>query len=432
MAEDLSICADLYLFEQVLRNDPMLIESERLRRWNRRMRWEEMSTRTRQEQWQMMSPTDRGMLGIDVGGWWAYRLRMTPLDTTYGHQKELVGPGGLLERHNSGFRRGKYDAHYPLSSKLKCKYPFWRDGGFGVGRSLIRWLEELSNPETRPDARSGSQATSSSSSSSVIDDKAIQALVEARHQVDLKRQKEEELMARKMAAQYRRAHLVASVQAQASVPLSASELALNSSYAPPGPEYGVAHPFHRQAYPHHGSSWPRPDPYSHAYHHPHPHRNPHPGAPAISAAQRADATHPSGPSNHRPVAGLPWGSLLSELRRRDGRRADRTTNSERQPDPSHSQGDRTRRDAAGSEGETKGDGGGSRNDEGKRTASERMESMSSITSQVPAPPAYQPSSNGSGAKVGLPKPPTLYKAKDLDRTGWGQPMPGHQPTTRDV
>ncbi|KAG0148206.1 hypothetical protein CROQUDRAFT_655096, partial [Cronartium quercuum f. sp. fusiforme G11] len=446
-----AICLDdLYLFEQVLRNDTFLVESERLRRWNRRMRWEEMPNRERHDLWKKMSDADKGMLGIDAGGWWAYRLSMIQLDTTYGHRRLLVGAGSLFERHNSGFRKGAFDAHYPLSSGLKVKYPFWRDGGFGLGRSLIKWLE-LPTLEIQPDTQASNEALLTTTPSSGIDDTAIQAMLEARQQLDLQRQREDELMARKAAAEYRRAHLMASVRAQASIPLSPSQLAFAPPHGPPRPvhtdylEYGATHhPSYKMTYPLYEPSWPCPDPFLPTHHDPHVYLagwNPAPVLPTSSLGPRIGPSHASPPSLHRSATGLPWGTLHSELRKRRARGGDQASSSKPQSSSqSHPQEHETRKatepqDEQGLRAHTKeaeASNGNSDGNEKKIGTNERMDSLSSITSQVPPPPAYKPKNSGTNNKGSLPQPPMHFKVEDFKKPEWGRPIPERQPTTRDI
>ncbi|KAH9817827.1 hypothetical protein DFH28DRAFT_960825 [Melampsora americana] len=434
-----AICLDdLYLLEQVLRNDLSIVESERLRRWNRRMRWEEMSIQQQQVQWDVMSSTDRRNLGLAAGGWWAYRLRMIPLDDTYGHHRKLVGADGLFEERHSGFKKGTFEAHYPLSTQTKVKFPFWRDGGLGLGRSLIKWLELPSTEELTYEATSPL-----SSSSAVVNNPSIQAVVvEPQNEDDLQRQKDDQLMSRLRDASRRRAHLIASIQSQTLVPPTAAELAYAASY----PAVNHAHFDHRG----HHYGYPGSAAYSPHYHHPVHH---HPGQYHAPVRQPVHRNHsvrskdvkpitnsiPNSSSN-RSASGLPWGALLAELRKRPGWGGRHPSNSK--PKPSE---------------ETKGDSLKDKSDdpfkatkdsttkypdlkdsnmkkkEEKREEYKRMESSSSVNSQVPAPPAYQ--SNGLTRKPsfkGLPQPPMLYKAKEFPRSGSSGLMKERPKLTQDT
>ncbi|EGF98099.1 uncharacterized protein MELLADRAFT_118607 [Melampsora larici-populina 98AG31] len=436
-----AICLDdLYLLEQVLRNDFSIIESERLRRWNRRMRWEELSIQQQQVQWDVMSSTDRRNLGLGSGGWWAYRLRMTPLDDTYGHHRTLVGTDGLFEEQHSGFKKGTFEAHYPLSTQTKVKFPFWRDGGLGLGRSLIKWLELPSTEEPTYEPTSPL-----SPSSAVVDNPSTQAVaVEPHNEVELQHRKEEQMISRMRAASRRRAQLIASIQAQTLLPPSAAELAFAASY----PVVNHAH-FEHRGHPH---GYPGLAAYSPHHHYPVHH---HPGqyhAPDRqpvhrnhSALRSKDVKPTSKPiptsSSNNSASGLPWGVLLSELRKRPGwgdrhpsnpkpksnqESKEDSTTKVKSDDPSKHANDPTKKSSDPKDPDLK------KNDE-KREAYKRMESSYSVTSQVPPPPAYQ--SNGSTRKSslkGLPQPPLLYKAKEFPRSGSSRLVKERPPTTKDT
>lgn len=360
---------DLYLFEQGLRNDTLLNETERLRRWNRRLRWEEISHAQRQEEWVRMTAHERGMLGVETGGWWAYRLRQLPLNTSYGHEKELIGTFGLFQHHYDGFRKGTFDAHFPLSTSLKARFPFWRDGGFGLGRSLIKWLElptptEIPAMESKKEEKNRAQS-SFLSSNPAADLQAEDQRAEARREAELRQERDYQLLVRKMAAEDRRAHLIASVQAQSSVRLPHHSLA----YVPPPPRmgpidalgYAVPSPTQRL----HRPAWGYPDRYGAVY----------AGAPVRPRASSAHAT------TSRREPGLPWGSLLPEIRQR--RAESKIGEGKKKIDEVHS--------------------------------SSPQKNGDQTIAPTPPPPAYQAR---SGVSTSLPQPPRLFTAKG---SNWGKP-----------
>lgn len=437
-----AICLDdLYLLEQVLRNDLSIVESERLRRWNRRMRWEELSLQKQQVQWDVMSSTDRRNLGLGSGGWWAYRLRMIPLDDTYGHHRSLVGTDGLFEEQHSGFKRGTFEAHYPLSTQTKVKFPFWRDGGYGLGRSLIKWLELPSTEDLTYEATSPH-----SSSLPVVDHPSIQAVAgEHQNEVDLQRQKEEQMISRLRAASRRRAQLIASIQAQTLLPSSAAELAFAESY----PTVNRVH-FDHRGHPH---GYPGLAAHSPHHHYPINHHHGQYHTPVGQPVHRNHSTSrskdakptshaiPTSSSKHS-APGLPWGVLLSELRKRPGwgdrhpsnpkpkpnEKSQEDTTKNKSDDPSKSTNDSTTTKSSDHKESNL------NKTEEKTEAYKRMESSYSVTSQVPPPPAYQ--SYGVSRKPiskGLPQPPLLYKAKEFPtRSGSSGLMKERPPTTRDT
>lgn len=133
---------DLYFFEAAIRNDELLTDQERLRRWNHRLNWENISSiGGKKEAWNRMTSLEQARIGVGTGGWWAYFLFSIHINSTYGYYRLLVGEGSLFSLRPQVFRRGSFEAHYPLSGELKLYFPIWRDGGFGLGRSLIHWLD---------------------------------------------------------------------------------------------------------------------------------------------------------------------------------------------------------------------------------------------------------------------------------------------------
>ncbi|KAI7953821.1 hypothetical protein MJO28_006368 [Puccinia striiformis f. sp. tritici] len=130
---------DLYLFEIALRLDELLTDKERLRRWDQRLNWE--NSENKKEMWAKMSVIDQHRIGIGTGSWWAYQLFNLPFDSTYGYYRSLLGEGGMFATRRGAFRKGTIKAHYPLSGGIKSKLPIWRDGGLGLGRSLIAWVD---------------------------------------------------------------------------------------------------------------------------------------------------------------------------------------------------------------------------------------------------------------------------------------------------
>ncbi|KAA1074821.1 hypothetical protein PGT21_021882 [Puccinia graminis f. sp. tritici] len=131
---------DLYLFEMALRLDELLTDKERLRRWDQRLSWE--NAEDKRDYWARLSDIDRSRIGIGTGSWWAYRLFGVPFNSRYGYYRILLGQSGLFSIRSTAFRRGTFQAHYPLTGQLKSRFPVWRDGGLGLGRSLIAWVDD--------------------------------------------------------------------------------------------------------------------------------------------------------------------------------------------------------------------------------------------------------------------------------------------------
>jgi len=135
---------DLYLFEMALRLDELLTHKERLRRWDQRLNWENADDKA--QLWNKMRDIERFRIGIGLGSWWAYQLFGICFDPTYGYYRHLLGPGGILTTRCVDFRKGTFKAHYPLSGRLKERFPVWRDGGLGLGRCLLAWVDDRPAP----------------------------------------------------------------------------------------------------------------------------------------------------------------------------------------------------------------------------------------------------------------------------------------------
>ncbi|MBW0559290.1 hypothetical protein O181_099005 [Austropuccinia psidii MF-1] len=132
---------DLYLFEQALRQDTFLNESERLHRWKLRLDWETLPFDQKKKIQSNMPSINQRQIGIGPGGWAAYQFSLTPINFTYGYYRLLLGQSGLFTINSNAFRRGTLENHYQLSDPLINQYPIWKNGGLGLGRSLISWLD---------------------------------------------------------------------------------------------------------------------------------------------------------------------------------------------------------------------------------------------------------------------------------------------------
>ncbi|PLW13690.1 hypothetical protein PCANC_15580 [Puccinia coronata f. sp. avenae] len=131
---------DLYLFEMALRLDELLTDRERLRRWDQRLNWENADDKA--QIWDKMRHIDRQRIGIGLGSWWAYQLFGASFDSSYGYYRPLLGQGGIFSMRFREFRKGTFKAHYPLTGRLKSRFPIWRDGAFGLGRSILAWVDD--------------------------------------------------------------------------------------------------------------------------------------------------------------------------------------------------------------------------------------------------------------------------------------------------
>lgn len=122
---------DLYLYELLLRLDCTLDEQERVRRWQERLRWEEIvDSRERVENWSRMAADARRRLGVDEGSFWAANLFGAPLSPRMGYTtRPLAGPAMNSSRH------------YNLTPGLASRYPMWEHGGFGLGRRISNWMD---------------------------------------------------------------------------------------------------------------------------------------------------------------------------------------------------------------------------------------------------------------------------------------------------
>lgn len=127
-----------------LRLDELLTHKERLRRWDQRLNWENADDKA--QLWNKMRDIERFRIGIGLGSWWAYQLFGICFDPTFGYYRHLLGPGGILTTRCEDFRKGKFKAHYPLSGRLKERFPVWRDGGLGLGRCLLAWVDDRPEP----------------------------------------------------------------------------------------------------------------------------------------------------------------------------------------------------------------------------------------------------------------------------------------------
>lgn len=134
---------DMYLFEAALLSDDLINDIEKLRRWNQRLKWENIAgIENKRECWSRMREFELSRIGISPGGWWANQLFGMSINSTYGYYRLLVGGGGILTSRPDVFRKGQIEAHYPLTGEAKVRFPFWRDGGLGLGRSLIAWVDD--------------------------------------------------------------------------------------------------------------------------------------------------------------------------------------------------------------------------------------------------------------------------------------------------
>lgn len=124
---------DLYLYELMLRSDQALNEQERLRRWEERLRWEELNEIERENRWRAMSLVQRTYLGIGHGSYWAHQLGGLPLHSSLGDERD----GGL----GLGMRRINHSGppHDGLSMGMMNRDPMWWMAGLGMGRRLSNW-----------------------------------------------------------------------------------------------------------------------------------------------------------------------------------------------------------------------------------------------------------------------------------------------------
>ncbi|PLW13301.1 hypothetical protein PCASD_22186 [Puccinia coronata f. sp. avenae] len=129
---------DLYLYELLLRLDESIDEVERQRRWAARLRWEEWSdSRARVLAWSRMAPAERRRLGLAEGSYWASSLFGIPLDSCFGYSPTNSSSRFSAYRPSSHLMR----SHYPLSERLRSRFPMWTRGGLGLGRRLSNWLD---------------------------------------------------------------------------------------------------------------------------------------------------------------------------------------------------------------------------------------------------------------------------------------------------
>ncbi|CAH7681057.1 expressed protein, partial [Phakopsora pachyrhizi] len=140
--EDALRIDDLYLFEKALRNDELLTDKERFKRWALRLEWENIESDSEKlKSWISMTQIDRARLGISDGSLWTLRTQRVRIDQSLGYYRALIGRFGIFSNLSDLLKiPKKFFIHYPLSGKLSESYPIWRDAGFGLGRSILHWL----------------------------------------------------------------------------------------------------------------------------------------------------------------------------------------------------------------------------------------------------------------------------------------------------
>ncbi|ORY88900.1 hypothetical protein BCR35DRAFT_329787 [Leucosporidium creatinivorum] len=131
--DDQYMFADLLHYQRQLEMDTALNEQERLRRWEERLRWEELDEAERSMRYRSMDPYALSSLGLS-GGFWGHRLGGRS-DLDLGYLRNLNLTRGLFS--------APYRSHFVRHANLGRRYmpyfsrsglrPYAGRGGFGLG-----------------------------------------------------------------------------------------------------------------------------------------------------------------------------------------------------------------------------------------------------------------------------------------------------------
>ncbi|KAI5479057.1 hypothetical protein MNV49_004339 [Pseudohyphozyma bogoriensis] len=121
--------SDLMYYQNQLESDRLLDESERLRRFEERLAWEQLADSERHSRWATMDALQRQRLGL-TGGWWARRYENPNLDLSYLRSVPLQrGVFSTPYRNVFSRYRGLHSRFSPYLSR-NAIIPY-RSGGVG-------------------------------------------------------------------------------------------------------------------------------------------------------------------------------------------------------------------------------------------------------------------------------------------------------------